>query len=89
VLLRAFLPRSACQRLRQGRVSILVLYANRRLLPANIDADRGLRKTIENSDPRAELSAEFLDYPHFDDEAYYHTVITFLSEKYAQAARRT
>jgi signal transduction histidine kinase len=64
--------------------SVLVLYANSRLLPANIDADRGLRETIENSDPRAELNAEFLDYPHFDGQAYYHTVITFLREKYAQ-----
>ncbi len=50
---------------------VLVLYSNDRLLPANLDADRGLRETISNS---VELSAEFLGYPRFAGKAYARTI---------------
>lgn len=59
---------------------VLVLYSNHRLLPANIEAEGGLRETIANS---TELSTEFLDYPRFEGESYVRTVTTFLREKYA------
>ena len=49
-------------------------------MPANLEAEGGLRETITHS---TELSAEFLDYPRFDGESYIHTVTTFLREKYA------
>ena len=59
---------------------VLVLYSNNRLLPANIEGDRGLREGIADA---AELSAEFLDYPRFTGEAYLGAVAGFLREKYA------
>jgi signal transduction histidine kinase len=59
---------------------VLVLYSNNRLLPANIEGDRGLREGIADA---AELSAEFLDYPRFTGEAYLGAVTRFLREKYA------
>src|SRR5271167_3533159 len=62
---------------------VLVLYGNNRLLPANVELDAGLHETFAKADPYAELSAEFLDYPRFEGEAYVHTIITFLREKYA------
>ena len=59
---------------------VLVLYSNHRLLPANVEADAGLRETIS---PDTELSTEFLDYPRFSGESYLRTLIAFLREKYA------
>ena len=60
--------------------SVLVLYSNHRLLPANLEFEAGLRETLANS---TELSAEFLDYPRFDGESYMRALTTFLREKYA------
>ena len=59
---------------------VLVLYSNNRLLPANIEGDRGLREALPEG---AELSAEFLDYPRITGEAYLAALIRFLREKYA------
>ena len=59
---------------------VLVLYSNNRLLPANLELDRGLREMLAHS---VELSAEFLDYPRFDSESYVRALTTFLREKYA------
>jgi signal transduction histidine kinase len=60
--------------------SVLVLYSNHRLLPANLEFEAGLRETLANS---TELNAEFLDYPRFDGESYMRALTTFLREKYA------
>jgi signal transduction histidine kinase len=60
--------------------SVLVLYSNHRLLPANLEFETGLRETLANS---TELNAEFLDYPRFDGESYMRALTTFLREKYA------
>src|SRR2546423_3330713 len=49
---------------------VLVLYENNRLLPANIDADRGLSLAIQSSGRNVELSAEFLDYPRFSGDHF-------------------
>lgn len=57
-----------------------MLYSNNRLLPANIEGDRGLREALPEG---AELSAEFLDYPRITGEAYLAALIRFLREKYA------
>jgi hypothetical protein len=62
---------------------VLVLYAHNRLLPANVEFDRGLQEAIANTDPSVEASVEFLDYPHFKGETYVHTVSIFLRDKYA------
>ncbi len=63
---------------------VLVLYSNGRMLPANVDADRGLQEAIAKSRDRpTELHAEFLDYPAFEGESYAHAFTVFLQEKYA------
>lgn len=64
--------------------NVLVLFSNARLLPANVEVERGLRETFAKStDRRVELYAEFLDAPHFGGESYTRTVATYLREKYA------
>jgi signal transduction histidine kinase len=66
--------------------NVLVLYANGRLLPANVEADRAL---VERFAARADLSvalaSEFLDSPRFGGEAYERAMADFLREKYAAA----
>jgi signal transduction histidine kinase len=63
---------------------ILVLYSNSRLLPANVEIDRGLHEVIENrSDLNVRLFTEFLDEPSFSGAAYEHTVALYLQEKYS------
>ncbi len=67
-----------------GTRHVLVLYSNGRMLPANVDADRGLQEVIAASGDRsAVLDAEFLDYPEFEGESYGRAFTTFLREKYA------
>src|SRR5262245_38454035 len=61
---------------------VLVLYENNRLLPANVEADRGLNKVIAGFGSPVEVSAEFLDYPRFGGESYVRTISTYLREKY-------
>ena len=64
--------------------NVLVLFASTRLLPANIESDRGLRAALAGpADRRVELYSEFLDVPRFGGERYARTVATFLREKYA------
>ena len=63
---------------------VLVIFSNARLLPANIEIERGLRETFAKSaDRHVELFAEFLDVPHFGGASYGDTVATYLREKYA------
>jgi len=63
--------------------NVLVIYSNNRLLPANIEADRGFRDNIANAAGRnVELFAEFLDRPTFFGPAYEQTIVTYLTEKY-------
>jgi hypothetical protein len=47
---------------------VLVLYENNRLLPANVEADRGLNRVIAGFGSPVEVGAEFLDYPRFGGE---------------------
>ncbi len=61
---------------------VLVLYENNRLLPANVEADRGLNRAIAGLGRPVEVSAEFLDYPRFGGEDYIRTISTYLREKY-------
>ncbi len=63
---------------------VLVIFSNARLLPANIEIERGLRETFAMlADRHVELFAEFLDVPHFGGPAYSDTMATYLREKYA------
>lgn len=64
--------------------NVLILYSNGRLLPANIEVDRGLREAFRTSADRSiNLFEEFLDAPRFGGQAYTHTLATYLREKYA------
>ena len=64
--------------------NVLMLSSNSRLLPANIEFDRGLAEVFAaQPDVRVELSVEFLDAPRFSGDAYGRTVATYLREKYA------
>jgi C4-dicarboxylate-specific signal transduction histidine kinase len=63
---------------------VLALYSNHRLLPANVEVDRGLRDTFAESPGRGvEVFAEFLDQPTFSGPAVEGTIATYLREKYA------
>jgi len=64
--------------------NVLLLYSATRLLPAPIEADRGLRRVLENTEGRRiEVYAEYLDVPRFKGDAYVHTIATYLREKYS------
>ncbi|HEX6851395.1 MAG TPA: ATP-binding protein [Candidatus Polarisedimenticolaceae bacterium] len=63
---------------------VVVLYSNGRLLPANIEVDRGLRDALpESASPRTEIYDEFLDRPRFAGEAHDETIAAYLRGKYA------
>lgn len=66
--------------------NVLVLYSHGRLLPANMEADRGLRETILGADPRVFLFDEFLDSARFPGPDHHLATRRYLREKYA--ARR-
>jgi signal transduction histidine kinase len=77
----AFVPPAAAG----GKIRhILVIYAADRLLPANIEADGGLREALAESDPSTVVSDEFLDVPGFDAQAYHSALMTYLRAKYSQ-----
>jgi signal transduction histidine kinase len=63
---------------------VLVLYSNGRLLPANIDFDRGLRAAFGASNGTSVmLFDEFLDMPRFGGDDYERTMESYLRAKYA------
>jgi signal transduction histidine kinase len=62
---------------------ILVAYSNGRLLPANVEIDRGLRAALEGSPGRrVAIFEEFLDYPRFGGDAFERRFATYLRGKY-------
>ena len=64
--------------------TVLVLYSNSRLLPANVEADRGLRASIVSTGSRrVQLFDEFLDEPRFAGPDYSKTFGAYLAGKYA------
>ena len=79
-ILAALLPIELAQA--ETAKQILVLYENNRLLPANVEADRGLNRVIAGFGSPVEVGAEFLDYPRFGGEEYVRTISTYLREKY-------
>jgi signal transduction histidine kinase len=67
--------------------TVLVLFSNGRLLPANVEIDRSLAATLASRPVlRAELAVEFLDAPKFSGEAYAATMAMYLRDKYAAHA---
>ncbi|MDM0072143.1 ATP-binding protein [Variovorax sp. J31P207] len=65
--------------------NVLVLYSNGRLVPANVDVERGFKSSIvDSADRPVEIFSEFLDYPEFVGEDYENTVTTYLRNKFAK-----
>jgi hypothetical protein len=59
-------------------------YTSDRLLPADIEADRGLRAAVSRGkNVLVEVCDEFLDEPRFGGAVYEHAVATCLRDKYA------
>jgi signal transduction histidine kinase len=64
--------------------NVLVIYSNGRLLPANVEADRGLREGLAGrAGPAANVFDEFLDVPRFGGTEFVETMSAFLRGKYA------
>ena len=61
---------------------VLILFENGRLLPANVQADKGFNDVISAANAGTVVSAEFLDAPRFQGDVYTQNVLTFLREKY-------
>jgi signal transduction histidine kinase len=61
-----------------------VLYSNGRMLPANIEVDRGLRMALDEAvaQPLATFD-EFLDSPRFDGDEHVAVFADYLRRKYA------
>ena len=64
--------------------NVLVVYSNDRLLPANVEIDRGLQQELAaGSNQRIGLYTEFLDQPSFSGAEYERTEVLYLLQKYA------
>jgi signal transduction histidine kinase len=64
--------------------TILVLYTSDRLLPADVEGDRGFRAAVSRVNHAVvDVCDEFLDEPRFGGTAYEQSVATYLRDKYA------
>src|SRR5277367_1482476 len=63
--------------------TVLVIYSNDRLTPADAEVESGLRQALAASSLHLAYLAEFLGAPRFDDAAYDKLVSDFLRAKYA------
>ena len=64
--------------------NVLVLYSNGRLIPANVEGDRGLHENVRSTADRpVALFYEFLDTPRFGGPEFEETVAAYLRDKYA------
>ena len=64
--------------------NVLVLYSNNRLLPANVEVDRGLRQTGARAPTsQVEIFDEFLDRPAFSGPEFERIFAAYLRDKYA------
>jgi signal transduction histidine kinase len=64
--------------------TVVVVYSSSRLLPANIEADRGLRQAMRPAaGRRVQVIDEFLDMPRLGGRAYEDTLRSYLRDKYA------
>jgi signal transduction histidine kinase len=63
---------------------IVVLYSNNRIVPGNIEIDRGLKAALtDHGVESARIFSEFLDSPEFSGDAYEEMMISYLHGKYA------
>lgn len=62
---------------------VLLVFSNNRLLPANVEADRGFSERATGSRaPDLRIFAEFLGAPTFSGDDYENTTASYLREKY-------
>jgi signal transduction histidine kinase len=61
--------------------SVLVLFSNGRLLPANVEVERGLRQSL-SAEHRGSLFEEFLDAPRFRGADFERAAVDYLRVKY-------
>ena len=61
--------------------NVLVLFSNGRLLPANVEVERGLRQSLPPGH-RGSLFEEFLDAPRFRGTDFEHATVDYLRVKY-------
>jgi len=62
---------------------VLVIYAHRHQVPANVDADRGMREVLEGSAGRGVvIFSEYLNYPVFSGPAFGDAAAAYLADKY-------
>jgi signal transduction histidine kinase len=65
---------------------VIVLYSNNRLVPGNVEVDRGLKAALAgNGVEVARVFSEFLDSPEFRGDAYEELMISYLHGKYGTA----
>jgi signal transduction histidine kinase len=61
--------------------NVLVLFSNGRLLPANVEFERGLRQSL-SPEHRGSLFEEFLDAPRFRGAEFERAAVDYLRAKY-------
>jgi len=61
--------------------NVLVLFSNGRLLPANVEVERGLRQSLP-PEHRGSLFEEFLDAPRFKGPEFERAAVDYLRLKY-------
>jgi signal transduction histidine kinase len=66
--------------------SVLVLYSNNRLVPGNVEVDRGLSAALASANAGSiRTYSEFLDSPEFSGDSYENLEVSYLHGKYAAA----
>jgi len=84
ILLAIAMPLIAAQTSAATPADVLVIYANSRLLPANVELDQGLTQPATTPEkPAIEFFSEFLGAPVFEGEVYEAKAAVFLRDKYA------
>jgi PAS domain S-box-containing protein len=68
----------------EGRPRVLMLFSNDRLLPANQEMERGIRRAFAKGHSGADLYGEFLDAVRFPDSAHGVPMERFLSDRHRQ-----
>ncbi len=62
---------------------ILLLFSHDRLLPANIEIEKGFRDALAKHSAPVDICSEFLDIVRFPDEAQQEGLMRYLNERYA------
>jgi signal transduction histidine kinase len=69
----------------ENSANVLVIYANSRLLPANVKYDQGLRAAIAQSKQRqVSIFDEFLDVPRLNASTSTQSMVLYLHDRYVQ-----